>query len=166
MPSPPFQIFTVSIRWFENADQSVTTWYRRAPTRPSGTVHTAIEYASSGSKPRRRNSRRAIQPARSTPAARSTPYQRTWMPSTLKRNGSPGLGIESAITTRERSSCERPARPPRLTEKLDESPIVRYHERTVAISRGRPLPPRSDARFRIKHRDPDADEFRMQSQIH
>src|SRR5690349_13965069 len=57
-----------------------------------------MEYARSGSIPRRRNSRRAIHPAISTPDASRSPYQRGCSAPIRKTYGLDGLGMESAIT--------------------------------------------------------------------
>ena len=59
--------------------------------------------------PRRRNSRRAIHPARSTPQASSRPYQRGCSAPTRKMNGLDGLGIASRINAADRSPAGRGA---------------------------------------------------------
>src|SRR5689334_24704010 len=77
-----------------------------------------MEYARSGSIPRRRNSRRAIHPAISTPDASRSPYQRGCSAPIRKTYGLDGLGMESGITTaccgepeglEDRSREQRPA---------------------------------------------------------
>jgi len=70
MPSPPCQILTIANRSLLNFDQSVITWYKRAPTMPIGTAIIAIELMSSRvPMPRFSTRRPANHTAAITPSA-------------------------------------------------------------------------------------------------
>jgi hypothetical protein len=108
MPRPPFHTAKTSSQWPSKRRQSVSTWYSRAPMRPAGTAHRAIEAMSSGLPPSRSQRRWVMRTAAMTPVAMHSPYARSWS-GPMWMAFCDGLGMSASRLT-ARSGTRRPGR--------------------------------------------------------